>query len=212
MQIFHSINDFKQLIPSMEDTKAFLWDMDGTICNTESIHASALSELLEKDAQSSKFGVKELEEIGLGLTDSMVFEKFQKWGYFQGESVSHFLQRKSIAYNQAIEKSSPAEIFLPEIKDTLEYIKNLGKKLAVVTSSEALPTEKTLSFLNVYHLFDIIITQEHTEKNKPDPAPYLLAMEKLQVTPQEVFILEDSPAGLNAAKASGANFAKVCWY
>jgi len=57
--------------------------------------------------------------------------------------------------------------------------------------------------------FDIILSNEDVKEAKPSPQIYLLAMEKLGVTPDETIIVEDSPHGIEAATASGAQVITV---
>jgi beta-phosphoglucomutase-like phosphatase (HAD superfamily) len=52
-------------------------------------------------------------------------------------------------------------------------------------------------------MFDLIITEVDTEKHKPDPAPYLKALEMLSSDPNSTIVIEDSPNGIISAKRAG---------
>ena len=51
---------------------------------------------------------------------------------------------------------------------------------------------------------DLIIANDEVKNPKPDPEMYLLAMQKLNITPEETIIVEDSPHGIEAARATNA--------
>lgn len=212
MQILQAPSDFKYLLEDQNSLKGILWDMDGTVCNTESLHALALKQILNHFHPQNKFTLTELEDLGVGLTDSMVFDKLRERQLFQNINLSEFLKRKSIEYINALNTIERDKIYQEEITDCLNLIKKKQLALGLVTSSEKDPTYATLKFLNIDNFFDLIVTQEDTEQNKPNPAPYLFAMEELGLNPYETLILEDSPTGITAAKASGATFAQVKWY
>jgi HAD superfamily hydrolase (TIGR01509 family) len=61
-----------------------------------------------------------------------------------------------------------------------------------------------LRYAGLYDYMDLIIGNDEVKNPKPDPEIYHLAMQKLQITPEETIIVEDSPHGVEAAKASGA--------
>jgi HAD superfamily hydrolase (TIGR01509 family) len=66
-----------------------------------------------------------------------------------------------------------------------------------------------LQSAHLYEYLDVIIGNDEVSKSKPDPEMYLVAMKKLGVKPEETLIVEDSPHGIEAAKASGAHVYEV---
>ena len=58
--------------------------------------------------------------------------------------------------------------------------------------------------LGIANAFRVIVTAEDTKKSKPDPAPYLLAIQKLKLdNPSSAVAIEDTPAGILSAKGAG---------
>jgi len=53
------------------------------------------------------------------------------------------------------------------------------------------------------HLFKVVITCNDVEHGKPDPEPYLKALDLLQVSPQESLVIENAPLGIQSAKSAG---------
>ncbi|GAF86257.1 unnamed protein product, partial [marine sediment metagenome] len=57
---------------------------------------------------------------------------------------------------------------------------------------------------NFLERFDVIISGNDTEKGKPSPEPYLVAMNKLRVLPAESIVVENAPLGIKSARSAGA--------
>ena len=61
----------------------------------------------------------------------------------------------------------------------------------------------------VLDMFDYVLTNQDVVKPKPDPEGYIFLMNHFQADPEDTYIIEDSPKGLAAAHASGANVIQV---
>ena len=91
---------------------------------------------------------------------------------------------------------------MPGVCEAVKVVKKRGLKLAAVSSSSQNWVPVHLKRLQLFDYFDVIVCGNEVEAVKPDPALYYLALERLQVTPQAVFTLEDSPKGIAAARAA----------
>jgi HAD superfamily hydrolase (TIGR01509 family) len=80
-------------------------------------------------------------------------------------------------------------------------------RLAIVTSSDPEPFARTHARTGLLGHFELVLTRDCYRQSKPDPEPYLCAMERLAVAPQRCLVIEDSERGLRAAKAAGL----TCW-
>lgn len=76
--------------------------------------------------------------------------------------------------------------------------------LAVVTTASRQNAKEILRAFNRLDIFDGMITQEDTAKMKPDPQGFLLAMERFGIAARKTVIFEDSEAGIEAARSTGA--------
>lgn len=91
-----------------------------------------------------------------------------------------------------------------------QHLFNIAKSLktdyhlAVVTTASRKNCEEILRFFNFIEWFDLIVTHEDVKKTKPDPQGFLDAMSFFKTTPQETIIFEDSPPGIQAAQKTGA--------
>lgn len=96
------------------------------------------------------------------------------------------------------------ELF-PGAREVLEAAKKQGVKLCIVTSGTKALVKICLEPHGILPLFSEIITSDDSPRAKPHPELYRLALEKLQVPPEDAVAIEDSPPGQAAALAAGLN-------
>ena len=92
---------------------------------------------------------------------------------------------------------------MPGVKDMIIDAHNSGMGLAIVSSSNRSWVHGHLERVGLLLYFNEMICAEDTIRHKPDPEPYLTALEKLACHSEEAIVLEDSPPGIHAAKAAG---------
>jgi HAD superfamily hydrolase (TIGR01509 family) len=80
-------------------------------------------------------------------------------------------------------------------------------RLAIVTSSEPEPFARTHARTGLLPHFEMVLMKGDYERSKPEPDPYLRAVERLRLAPERCLVIEDSERGLRAAKAAGL----ACW-
>jgi len=88
------------------------------------------------------------------------------------------------------------------IVDVLEYLKENRYRLGLVTGSIRSQVEPVLG-PEMLSWFDCVITADDVERGKPDPEPYLRAIQKLHVAPSEALVIENAPLGIRAGKSAG---------
>ena len=92
---------------------------------------------------------------------------------------------------------------LPGVREAIDAAASLGLKLSVASSSTEEWVEGHLARLGLRSRFASVRCRDHVGAKKPDPAVYNAALEQLGVQANQAVALEDSPHGLNAAKAAG---------
>ena len=179
-----------------DNIKAILFDMDGVVIDSEKLYSQTEKKLL------AQYGVK--------------FDE-SDWHYIKGCTEKQFYDlvyskfNINIPRNQLIDKGRN---FLKMVfTQELEYMNGFNEiysvfkkqyKLALVTSTGPELVNHINSLLSIYEKFDIVITSEDTTIHKPQPEPYLIAMERLQLQPNQCIIFEDSIQGIKAGKAAGS--------
>ena len=175
---------------------AVLWDMDGTLVDTEPYWMNAETPLVEAHGGSWSHE-QALGLVGLGLEDSARI--FQEAGVRMGvhEIIDHLTDD---VMRQLAETGVP---FRPGAREMLAALKEAGIRTALVTMSMRRMATTVVDLID-FDAFDVIIAGDDATRPKPHPDPYLQACAALGVDPTEVVAIEDSPNGLRSAVASGA--------
>lgn len=92
----------------------------------------------------------------------------------------------------------------PGLFHLLDRLSHHGLPLAVATSSRRLYAEQLLGHHRLLDRFRFVLGSEDVARGKPDPEIYLTAIERFDVSPRSVLVLEDSPAGVASGRAAGA--------
>jgi pyrophosphatase PpaX len=99
-----------------------------------------------------------------------------------------------------------------EVVEVLPRLRAEGRRLGVVTAKRRATVQLAFDHLpGLEQRFDVVVASEDTERHKPDPAPLLLALERLGARPGEAAYVGDSPFDVRAAKAAGIFAVAVGW-
>jgi pyrophosphatase PpaX len=97
------------------------------------------------------------------------------------------------------------------MEDVLARLKEEGRRLGIVTAKRRVTVDLAFAKLPIGHFFDVVVGGDETERHKPDPAPLLLAAERLGVDPDDCVYVGDSPFDIRSAKAAGMHAVAVTW-
>jgi len=101
---------------------------------------------------------------------------------------------------------SEGDILIPGVAEIVPALAR-RYRLAIVTSSEPGPFARTHARTGLLQHFELVLVQGDYARSKPEPDPYLRAVERLDVAGERCLVIEDSERGLRAAKAAGLR----CW-
>ena len=167
-----------------------LFDLDGVILDTEGSYTAFWDDYGSRHFSEKDFGLKIKGQTLVKILDD----------YFPEEN-----ERKSITDAINDFERNMSYTFVPGVENYIKSLKSNGIRTAVVTSSNLPKME------NVYRchpgfreMFDMILTSEDFSESKPSPYCYLKAMRLFGAGPEDCVVFEDSLAGLQAARASGA--------
>ena len=191
--------------------KAVLLDFNGVIINDEAIHGQLIEELLV--AENLKPNPRDLTECCLGRSDAACLSDLLRR---QGRVVApayldKLLNRKAARYQEILSSLEKLPLY-PGLDDLIYQLRAAQLKLAIVSGARRSEIEAVLSTLAWGRHVGLIVAMEDlpTGVSKPAPDGYLLAIERLNqqftdlaLQPDECLAVEDSFAGIEAAKAAG---------
>lgn len=189
--------------------KAVLFDFNGVIINDEPIHQQLTEQILIEENLRPTPG--EYRQVCLGRSDrACLTELLMRRGRVVSESyLVQLMKRKAQAYQQQLEKVEKLLLY-PGLEDLIFQLRAKKLKLAVVSGAVRAEIELVLNWVNFTQYFPVIVAGDDIAASKPKPDGYLLAVERLnqqdsalQLQPWECLAIEDTPAGIQAAKTAG---------
>ena len=102
-------------------------------------------------------------------------------------------------------------VLFPGVYDMLHKLKDLGYRMAVVTSRLGESTREGLRRFGIDDVFETVITADDTSAHKPDPEPANIALKKLGVSPEEAVMVGDTKMDIGCAKNAGITAVLVGW-
>ena len=182
--------------------KAVIFDMDGVITDSEPIHDEALATILAAHGFSL---TKEDKKSILGTTLDWTWRLLQGRLALPGP-LEGWKERYSDLVCQLLrEKVEPTA----GLYDLLAELDQREIRIALASSSPRIWVDIVLQRLNVSHRFQLVVAGDEIERGKPAPDIYLKASHALRIQPTQCIVIEDSPAGLKAARSAGMNVVAV---
>ncbi|GAB2836729.1 HAD family hydrolase [Microbacterium insulae] len=179
-----------------EPLAAVLWDMDGTLVDTEPYWMAAETPLVESFGGTWSHA-QALSLVGMGLEDSARI--LQDAGVRMGthDIIAHLT-------DEVMRQLSTTGVpFRPGARELLGDLRAAGVKTALVTMSMRRMADTVVDLID-FDAFDVVVAGDESTRPKPFPDPYLQACDALGVNPDQAVAIEDSPNGLRSAVASGA--------
>ncbi|MEX0347424.1 MAG: HAD family hydrolase [Rhizobiaceae bacterium] len=175
--------------------RAVLWDMDGTLVDSEPTHIAALAEAM------SVSGIQipdDLEEHVTGMSADAVHQ----WlSVEHGLSLSfkEWIRMKYSRYAELIDNVVAFEGAL----DLWHRLSDAGIHQAIVSNSDRWIVNLNLEQIGLQEPRLLTVSRNDVRQGKPDPEPYLRAAYLLGIEPRDAIVLEDSPPGAKAGIAAG---------
>ncbi|MBY7025308.1 MULTISPECIES: HAD family hydrolase [Clostridium] len=177
--------------------RAFIFDMDGVIIDSEPIHRQVHGEIMNTLGINISKG-----ELALyaGATNEYIFTKLKE-RYGIKKSVSELMDYKSKLIINKVKEESLEPI--NGIRELLNALRKNNIKIAIGSSSPRSLIEAVIDKFNLHSAFDCIVSGEEVERSKPYPDVYIEVSKKLDINPEKCIVVEDSHNGVQAAKSAG---------
>jgi len=176
--------------------KKVFFDFDGVVVDSEPIHAKT------KELTLKAYGIEYPPEI---------FDQFK--GIPENEFFIHVSEHLDPLHrpfgllikkrHECLAEMLPGMPFIDGVVDCIKLLKERGVMTVLVTSSKQMELDNINKYLNFMHLFDHVVPAEATAKHKPNPDPYLKALEMVHTDACDVIVIEDSPNGIISGKSAG---------
>jgi len=183
--------------------RAAIFDMDGVLIDSEPYWRSAEREVfasvgIEIDASMSA--------VTAPMTTREVAEHWYAHKPWSGKSVAD-TEAAVVARVAALTSSKGAA--MPGVHEILGLCVQLGWRVALASNSPAPLCRQVLRQLGIAEFFAAVVSADHVERGKPDPAIYLRTAGLLGCAPRDCLVFEDSRAGVRAARAAGMSVVAI---
>lgn len=175
-------------------TAAFLFDLDGTLIETDDLHAQVFAEI------GARHGV----EIDRARYDREIHGRLNEdifGDLFPSEDPHAMADEKEARFRERL--GGEAEP-MPGLHRLLDWAAARDLPMAIVTNAPRANADAMLSAIGLTGRFGLMITGGDLPRGKPDPLPYRTAAERLGVEPGGAVVFEDSPSGIRSGAGSGA--------
>lgn len=176
--------------------KAVIFDVDGTLLNTERIYMRAWKQA----GKAAGFDIPDdvlLRTRAIQRSDAIKIFQDALGTAFHYEQI----QPMRIEIAEALIAASD-HLVMPGVIPTLEYFRSHGVPIAVASTTNLEKTVSHLEHAGLLQYFDAVVGGDMVQRGKPNPDIFLKAAQLLAVAPEDCMVVEDSPAGIRAAVAA----------
>jgi HAD superfamily hydrolase (TIGR01549 family) len=176
-----------------------LFDIDGTLLDTEKAVIYSLQKLLESE-YAIKCSPKELS-FCLGIPGAAALKTFN----------IHNVEAACRLWNQYIKEYYHEICVFPHLEEVVKQISQWNVKTGIVTSKTRQELIDDFYPFGLQNYFQYIICADDTKKHKPEPEPILKCLEVANASPQGTIYIGDTIYDMECAKGAGIDFALALW-
>jgi beta-phosphoglucomutase len=178
---------------TQQTKRAALWDVDGTLIDSREYHWLSWQGALAAEG----FNVTpEQFADSFGRRNDEILRGF--FPAYSAEEITRVGEAKEVVYRRLV-RGRGIEL-LPGVRPWLERLRDAGWQQAVASSAPRANLEVIIEALGLSGYFAAVASAEDVTEGKPDPQVFLVAAAKLGVEPASCVVVEDAPAGTEAAR------------
>lgn len=175
--------------------KAILFDMDGTLTDSERYYTDGTYEWMKRFGYDDK--IESLYPI-IGTSMDVTYDIL--YDLLKGKLTRDEIIYQNEHYFNVENPINYQEYIFDEVYEVLHKLKEKGLKFAICSSSYKKDIEEFLKCCKLDMLFDVVISSHECKNPKPSGEIYLKALKRLGLTNQEAIVVEDSAIGIRAGK------------
>jgi len=173
--------------------EAVIFDMDGLLINSEPFWQEAEVEIFKMAGISLTKAMCQ-QTMGLRIDEAINYwDKKQGLKNFTKKQVQEMIMDKVVEY--VLQNGEP----LDGVINCLEFFEEKNIPMAIASSSHYKIIQSVVKKLNITSYFDLIVSAQDTEYGKPHPGIFIETAKRLQISPENILVFEDSPNGVLAA-------------
>jgi HAD superfamily hydrolase (TIGR01509 family) len=178
-------------------TRAVLWDLDGTLVDSEAFHWQSWVYALEADGVSVTY---QQFKASFGQRNDRILKRWLGPDS-DVDRIERIAEAKEAEYRRlaAVHGLTP----LPGAAEWLARLQAHGWRQAIASSAPRQNVDVMLDALGLTSRFDAIVASEDVTIGKPDPQVFLTAASRLDTAPSHAIVVEDAVAGIEAARRAG---------
>ena len=180
--------------------KGIIFDMDGVLIDAMPFHAEAMKIAIQEETnyQIDKKIVYQLEGMP---SDNLVKEIFKKYN-IKKELDQGLIEKISERKKQLFKEIEETHL-IEGVRDLIEVLNECKCVKAIVTGAAKKEIELTIDKMIGLKNFDVVVSGEDVDIGKPNSAPFVVALQKMNITPSECIVVENAPLGVEAANKAG---------
>jgi HAD superfamily hydrolase (TIGR01509 family) len=187
--------------------KTYLFDLDGVLINSDEIQHLTIIQAINDVIQYNitihpNYNLILLPLLKSTITTLEKLENLTQYITLDENTIVQIYKKKKELADLYFNKLSVDQIKI----ELFQYLKRNNCKTAVVTNSNKNSTNIILQNIGIYDYVDVIVTNEDVGNKKPNPEPYLRAIERLKSEIDDCIIFEDSEIGILSAKNTGCKY------
>ncbi|MDD4290124.1 MAG: HAD family phosphatase [Patescibacteria group bacterium] len=175
--------------------KAIIWDFDGTIADTQKMHAKTEVQTLKK--YGIKISEHEITQRFAGVKLSVIFKTL----FDENNITTGYLESRKIKWkmvDKIISKTAPK--FMPGVKKLFRECKKQNIIMAIASSSIKSYLDRAINKMGIQKLFEVVVSGNDVRLGKPNPEIFIKTMKLLKISNKECIVIEDGNAGVIAAQ------------